>query len=100
MMISNLFKESIPFAIILINYILKDFIIMMIKWVGEDTSSEQLCSIANFVFAAQFFNTGILILFVNANLSEHWPYSLTKFVDGSYYDYTPNWYANVGTLIV
>jgi len=37
---------------------------------------------------------------VNANLSEHWPYSLTKFVDGSYYDYTPNWYANVGTLIV
>ena len=40
MMISNLFKESIPFAIILINYILKDFIIMMIKWVGEDTSSE------------------------------------------------------------
>lgn len=95
-----MFLESIPFTIILINYILKSFIIMMIEWVGEDTLSEQLCSIANFVFAAQFFNTGLLLLMVNANLSEHWPYSLTQYVDGAYYDYTPNWYADVGQLLV
>jgi len=59
-----------------------------------------MTSIANFVFAAYFFNTGILLVLINANLTEHWPYSLTQFVDGAYYDYTPNWYANVGELLV
>ena len=100
MMLSKLYSEAIPFTIILVNFILKSVIVKLIEWVGEETESEQLCSIANFVFAAQFFNTGLLLTLTNANLSEHWPYSLTKFVNGSYYDYTPNWYANVGQLIV
>lgn len=97
---SKLFAELIPFSIIFVNFCLKYIIVKLIEWVGEDTQSEQLCSIANFVFTAQFINTGILVTLTNANLTEHWPYSLTKFVNGYYYDYTPNWYANVGKLIV
>jgi len=86
--------------IIAINLILKILIIKLITWVGEDTNSEQLASITNGVFVAQFFNTGFLLLFVNANLTEHEPHFLTKFFRGPFYDYMPRWYSTVGIKIV
>ena len=73
---------SISLIIIVINLILKEIIIRLITWIGEDTISEQLSSITNGVFYAQFFNTGILLLLVNGNMTEHSPKSLTKFMDG------------------
>lgn len=91
---------SISFLIIAINLILKKVIIALITWVGEDTLSEQIASITNGVFYALFFNTGILITLVNANMTEHQPKFLTKYVRGLYYDYSPEWYQNVGEKIV
>jgi len=87
-------------VIIGFNIILKNIIIAAIKWVGEDTNSEQLSSITNGVFVAQFFNTGILLLLINGNMSEHWPHFLTDRVTGPFYDYYPQWYSNVGSKIV
>ena len=52
------------------------------------------------MFAATFFNTGLLLLIINANMSEHKPYWLTKYINGAYYDYSVNWYYNVGEIIV
>lgn len=49
---------------------------------------------------AQFFNTSILILLVNANLGEHQPKILTQFIHGSFSDYVPAWYSEVGTKIL
>lgn len=99
-LVSAVFGGSIAFLIVIINLILKTVIIKSITWVGEDTLSEQLSSITNGVFAAQFFNTGILLLLVNGNLTEHDPVFLTKFVRGPFYDYMPLWYVNVGEKIV
>lgn len=57
--------------------------------------------ITNVVLATQFFNTGILILIVNSNLVEHWPYALTKYTEtGKFTDYQPFWYSEVGYYIV
>ena len=98
--VSLLIGYSISFLIIAINLILKKVIIALITWVGEDTLSEQISSITNGVFYALFFNTGILITLVNANMSEHEPKVLTKYITGLYYDYSPNWYQNVGEKIV
>lgn len=92
--------QSVAFIIIAINTILKIVIIKGIEWVGEDTNSEQLASITNGIFVAQFFNTGILILLVNGNMSEHAPKFLTKFVVSTFYDYSPEWYETVGFKIV
>jgi uncharacterized membrane protein len=66
-------------------------IIKLIGWIGEDTWSKQLTSITNMVFIAQFFNTGILLLIVNGNLSEHTGLGvLGRFLSfGDYYDYAP-----------
>ena len=99
-LMSMILGTSISFIIIFVNVILKMSIINLITWVGEDTVSEQLSSITNGVFYAQFFNTGILILMVNANLTEHEPKALTKYVEGPYFDYMPQWYASVGDKIV
>lgn len=99
-LVSKVFGSSIAFLIIIINTILKTVIIKSITWVGEDTLSEQLSSITNGVFAAQFFNTGILLLLVNGNLTEHEPFFITKYLRGPFYDYMPLWYVNVGEKVV
>lgn len=52
------------------------------------------------MFYAQFFNTGFLLLLVNANLSEHQPKWFTQFVRGPFHDYSPDWYEEVGNKIV
>ena len=92
--------SSVSFFIVALNLILKKVIIDLIHWVGEDTLSEQLSSIANYVFAAQFFNTGLLLLIINANMTEHKPFWITKYINGTYYDYSVNWYYNIGEIIV
>ena len=94
-------SSSISFIIIAINMVLRSIVIVGIKWVGQHTYSEQLASITNGVFYAQFFNTGLIILFVNADLSEHvtYPFGLAKQLAGSFYDYSPQWYADVGFKI-
>lgn len=87
---------AITGVIIAVNEVLRMAIIALITWVGEDTQSERLTSITNGIFFAQFFNTGFLLLLVNANLTE---YGVT-FMAGPYTDYTPEWYADVGATIV
>jgi len=96
---SKVYGQCIAFIIIAINLVLKTVIIKGITWVGEDTNSEQLSSITNGVFIAQFFNTGILLILVNGNLTEHPPFAITKFVNGPYYDYMPDWYVNAATRL-
>jgi len=92
--------QSIAFVIIGFNILLKTLIINLVYWIGEATFSEQKTTITNIVFYAQFFNTAFLILLVNANLSERHPKWFTKYFKGSYYDYTPDWYLDVGLKIV
>lgn len=62
---------SISFIIIAINNMLRILIISLIESIKHDTYSQRLASITNGVFIAQFFNTGILLVLVNANMSEH-----------------------------
>lgn len=97
---SKVIGQSIAFIIIAVNTILRLVIIALITWVGEDTNSEQLGSITNGVFYAQFFNTGLLLLLVNANMTEHEPKAITKYIKGTYYDYFPAWYSDVGMKIL
>lgn len=99
MLKSKLIGQSIAFIIVGINVVLKIVIIELIRWVGEDTCSAQKSSITEYVFLAQFFNTGFLITLVNADLTEHHPYWLTKYFKGPFHDYMPAWYIDVGLKI-
>jgi hypothetical protein len=81
---------------------LKIVIIQLCFWIGEDTESEQKSLITNGVFYAQFFNTGILIILVNANLMDQKfiGHHIKKFFNGQHSDYTPEWYIDVGLVIL
>ena len=59
-----------------------------------------LASITNGVFIALFLNTGLLLTLANANLTEHPPHFITNIFNGPFYDYEPEWYAQVGFLIL
>ena len=90
--------NGITVIIIVVNVILKKTTIGLITWIGYDTFSELMTRITNGVFIVLFFNTGLLLLLVNANLSE--VHILSSIFDGKYFDYSPQWYAAVGSVLV
>lgn len=94
-----LLTNGITVVIIAVNYLLKMFTIDLITWIGYDTHSELMTKITNGVFIALFFNTGILLVLTNSNLSDVSDWLATIF-NGTYYDYSPMWYANVGSVLV
>ena len=91
--------NGITLIITAINKVLGGVSISLITWIGYDTHSQMLTKITNGVFAAQFFNTAILILLVYANLEEV-NESAGKLLDGQFRDYSPRWYTLVGNNIV
>lgn len=82
----------ITIVIILFNVILQQSIISLVSWIGYDTRSQELTKITNWVFMAQYFNTGFLLLLVNANMTEHSPKVITSAFQGPFYDYGQQWY--------
>lgn len=52
------------------NQILSTTIIKLVTWIGLPTQSSRLTAISYGIFIAQFFNTGFLLMLVNANFSE------------------------------
>lgn len=85
--------------VVVVNTILSELTIRMITWIGYDTQSEMMTKITNGIFIAQFFNTGLIYLLVNANFADTFP-SLGSIFRGPYLDYDPGWYSVVGYLLV
>ena len=83
----------------MLNKVLTILSVKWITWIGYDTHSRTMTNITNGVFIAQFFNTALLILLVNANLEETIPPAGTIF-NGPFNDYMPIWYSAVGYTIV
>lgn len=85
--------------IITINTVLKKSTVALITWIGYDTYSELMTRIINGVFIVLFFNTGILLLLVNANLSDV-STPLGNVFHSRFFDYSPKWYVFVGDKLV
>lgn len=86
-----LIGNAITIMIVVINVILKMSTIALITWIGYDTYSELMTNIVNGVFVVLFFNTGILLVLSNANLSDV-SGLLGGWFHGKFYDYSPAWY--------
>lgn len=71
------------------NVILKKIVVALVSWIGEDTVSQQKATVVKGAFLGQFFNTGFIILIVNANMIEHHPKDIFKYFKGPFYDYMP-----------
>ena len=91
-------SNGVTVFIVVLNVILKMTAISLISWIGYDTHSELMTKITNGVFIVLFFNTGILLILVNANLADV-SSVLGNIFDGAFYDYSPRWYATVGNTL-
>ena len=91
--------NGVTVFIVALNYALKFIAISLISWIGYDTHSELMTKITNGVFIVLFFNTGILLTAVNANLSDI-SSVLGNVYNETFYDYSPRWYATVGNTLV
>ena len=67
----------------------------LVEWIGYDTHSKVMTKTMNGILLVLFFNTGILVILVNANLSEV-NTTLGTIFDGQYYDYETEWYEKIG----
>lgn len=97
---SKILALSITGIIIGINVILKLCVVALVSWIGEDTVSKQKGSVVKGAFLGQFFNTGFIILIVNANMQQFKPHKFWKAFNGPFTDYMPQWYMDVGLKII
>lgn len=67
---SIMINVGISLFVVILNEILTRVSVKMITWIGFSTFSEQYTSISNCIFVLTFFNTGIIVLLANADLSE------------------------------
>lgn len=93
-------NQMVTIGIVAINFILRMFIIKLIIYIGKDTESEQTRLIANGVFIVQFFNTALLLLMVNANMTEQgWFFGIFS-RDTGLPDFNSSWFNEIGTTLV
>ena len=87
-MTTLIFSNAVTVCIICMNYVLKQVAMALITWIGYDTYSELMVKITNGIFIVLFFNTGLLLTLVNANLSDvAMSEFLSSIFDGTFYDY-------------
>lgn len=90
--------NAVTYFIVIVNTIIKGYVISLITWIGYDTHSEQMTKITNGVFISLFFNTAFLLTLTNANFSQyHLP--LKNWFVGPYDDYSPAWYVYVANTL-
>jgi len=61
--------QSVTVAITIVNIVIRSFCIWLIKMVGYKTISAEIAAITITIFVATFFNTAILLLLADADLS-------------------------------
>jgi hypothetical protein len=91
---------SITVIIIIINYVLTTSTVILVRCIGYETRSQEQAVIMKTVFVGYFFNTGVIVLLIHLNLSEHYPTQFWSLFNGSFTDYMPEWYLQVGRYIV
>nr|BAK01125.1 predicted protein [Hordeum vulgare subsp. vulgare] len=95
---NKLIETSVTFAIVfivlVINYGVQFVFQALSKFEKHSTLNNQLATRVIKTFAAQFLNTGLLLLLINAKLDG---FSLWQ---GQFRDLSPLWYVNVGSTLL
>jgi len=90
--------SMLSYLLIGLNYVLRTVCIMMVDWIGYPTETERLSKTTSVTFIVQFFNSGVLLLLINANLSEQ-PFSF-GLTSGSLSDFNGRWFQTIGNVLV
>ena len=98
--ISTVTKNSITIAIIVINIALRFFNIWLIGKIGFNYTAQVVRSIMYTIFITQLFNTGLIIIFADANLEDHFLGMILPISAGEHKDFSSQWYLEIGPIIV
>lgn len=90
--------QFVAMSIVVINIILKMIMLVLVKWIGYHTESEQTSQIMSSIFITQFFNTGILLILTNANTADAGLFFLP--FKGKYNDLNSDWYNDIGASFI
>lgn len=71
----------------------------MSKYERAHTITEQLASSSSKMWIVQFVNTGIVLLLINAKIDSWKVPKGLPILNGSFDDFTAEWYSSVGTTI-
>jgi len=66
----TILTSALSYLLIGLNYVLRTVCIKMVDWIGYPTETERLSWTTAVTFYVQFFNSGVLLLLINADLSE------------------------------
>jgi hypothetical protein len=98
MLWGQFWNQTVSIITVILNFFLREVIIMMIFMIGFHTVTSQTNVIMVFVFIVQFFNTAVLITLINANTKEA-GIDIGIF-NGIYPDFNFNWYSDIGATII
>ena len=92
-------SELVSVAVTVVNTIIRTINIILIKFIGYHTESSEITAIMVSIFVATFFNTAILLLLADADLTQN------RFISwiplrGPYPDLTENWYLNIAPSLI
>lgn len=82
-----------------VNIIIRTLNIKLVDYISFHTHSQATGAIMLSIFVASFINTGVILLFTNANLD----HSILSFVPkptGQYPDIDKNWYLDISSALV
>lgn len=92
--------EIFKYSTVFVNFGLKFVVTSLVRMMGFSSITNETKYIMVLVFLIQFFNTGPLLLLVNADLSQFNLPLLNLLDAGVYTDFGPKWYGDVGQAIV
>lgn len=87
-------------VITVVNILIRDIVILMIKKVGYHTNTAEISAIMVTIYIATFFNTAILLLLADANLKQIKALSWLPGFNGPFPDLTEEWYIVIAPSLI
>ena len=92
--------ELVTVVITVVNLVIRDVVIWMIKKVGYHTNTAEISAIMVTIYVTTFFNTGVLLLLADANLSQIKMLSWLPGFKGPFPDLTEEWYIVIAPSLI
>jgi hypothetical protein len=91
--------QMVSIMIIVINMVLALVVVWGVRSIGFKTRSRVFSRTSILIMALTLFNTAMVVTLGNGNLSIAVPW-LGRWLNGKYYDYSCDWYVDIGEILV
>lgn len=89
---------ALPLMIIVFNVVLKALAIALVQWLSFENKTVEISIIQSVVFLLMFFNSGLAILLINANIHNFNENGVL--FNGLYADFSDDWYDKISQFFI